>query len=189
MKAQNLRTTEEHTTSQDKPQVCAMSQERRTGSFWRLRGKPPNGERPSWCALRASHQRSHLNGEAGQGTHRPATSVNKQPRTRPRRPREKLEPEPKGPRRDKTGRNDTTKKGHDQGGASSWQKERGPAGAKTEDRARTGPVPCTRVTWVVYLLFRSDRHSRERHFPHIAAIAVVKRDIQCVVPDSASGTG
>ena len=110
MEAQNLRTTEGHTSSQDKLQVCAMSRGRRTGSFWHLSGKPPNGERPSWGVLRASHQRRHLNGGAGQGTHRPAYSANKQPRTRPRRPREKLEPEPKGPRRDKTGRNDTTKK-------------------------------------------------------------------------------
>ena len=45
MEAQNLRTTEEHTTSKDKLQVCAMSQGRRTGSLCRLKGKPPNGER------------------------------------------------------------------------------------------------------------------------------------------------
>ena len=145
-----------------------MSQGRRTGSFWRLRGKHPNGERPSWGALRASHQRRHLNGMAGQGTHRPAYSANKQPRTRPRRQQEKLELEPKGPRRDKTGRNDATKKRAKRGRQQQAERKR------TCRVEGGGQVPCTRVTWVVYLLFRSDRHSRERRFPHIAAAVAVK---------------
>ena len=131
-------------------------------------------------ALRTSHQRRHLNGGAGQGTHRPAYSANRQPRTRQRRPREKLEPEP---RRDKTGRNDTTKKGQDVD-VSSRQKERG-----TGMVEGGGPVSCSGVTWVVYLLFRSDRHSREHRFPHVAAAAAVSPDIHCVAPECESGTG
>ena len=186
MEAQNLRTAEGLTTSQEKLQGCDEPGE--TDWVVLAAHKPQTAKGLGWGALRASHQRRLLHGGARWGTHSQATSANKQPRTRPRRPWEKLEPEPKGARRDKTGRNDTRKKGQDQG-VNSRQKERGSPGLKAEDRARTRPVPCSRVTWVVYLLLRSDRHSRERRFPHIAATAAVKPDIHWVVPDCESGTG
>ena len=140
MEAQNLRTTEEHTTSQDKLQECAMTQEIWTGSLWRLKGKPQTAKWLGWSAPRASHQRRHLNGGASYDTHRPTTSANKQPRTRPRRPWEKLEPEPKGPRRDKTGRNDATKKKKQDQGVNNRQKERGHAGLKAETGRGPGGV-------------------------------------------------
>ena len=158
MEAQNLRTAEEHTTSQDNLQECAMSQERRTGSLWRLKRKPQTAQGLGFGALKASHQRSILHGGASYGTHMP-NHQRKQPTRNQTEATAETSSKPKGPRRDKTSRNDTTKK-NSRPGQSSRQKERGPAGLKAEDRARTGPVPCTRVTWVVHLLFRSDRHSR-----------------------------
>ena len=172
MEAQNLRTTEEHTTSQEKLQGC--DEPGKTDWVVLASQKPQTAKGLGWGALRASHQAPPPGRSTLGRTHKPAKSANKQPRTRPRRPREKLEPELKVPRRDKTGRNDTRKKGQDQGVSSCWQKERGPAGAKAKDRARTVPVPCSGVTWVVYLHFRSHGHSRERRFPHVAAAAAVK---------------
>ena len=78
MDAQNLQTSEEHTTSQDKLQECAMSKGRRTGTFLRLRSKPQTVKRRGWTALRTSHQREQVTkneteataGEARAGTKR-----------------------------------------------------------------------------------------------------------------------
>ena len=181
MKAQNPRTAE------DEPREAAGVCDEAGETDWVTQRTLQTAKGQGWSALRASHQRRHLNGGASYDTHRPTTSANKQPRTRPRRPRREARAGTKGSRWDKTDRNDTRKNGQHVG--VSRQKERGPAGLKAEDRARTGPVPCSRVTWVVYLLFRSDGHSRKRRFPDVAAAAAVKPDIHCVVPDCASWTG